>query len=412
MRPLYCGWYVVAAAVLIYALVIGSTFAAFGLFVLPVSAEFGLSRAEMNTGIIVLNLGNAMIAPFIGRMLDRVPARRIMVASTVLLGASLMALGLSRSLWLDVGIIALPLAAGVLGSGTISISVMIARWFSAYRGRAMALASIGMALGSIIIAPLVGWLIANEGWRTALLLVGGAIIVLMLSVILSIRESPGPDDIEVPDSPGAKQTQVTAGSPEEVTVPTAGEILRMRLFWVFALAIAMGTGINQGLMISLVPLALDSGLSIMHGASLVSVSGIAGIASMLFLAVMADKVDRTVLLSLLILSGGVPCVVLLVAESYTVFLFTAAVIGLSLAAAAPLYLALLADRFGLAAFGTVRGLTVPVMSLAGAAMVRFIGEVFDRTGSYDAGLWTFLALDVVAAAMMFSTRPKRTEQAA
>ena len=36
-RKIYFGWYVVAASILIYALVLGSTFSSFGLYILPVS---------------------------------------------------------------------------------------------------------------------------------------------------------------------------------------------------------------------------------------------------------------------------------------------------------------------------------------------------------------------------------------
>lgn len=69
MRRIYYGWFIVAASMLIYMLIIGSTFSVFGLFVQPVSEEFGLSRADMNTGLILLNLGNAALAPFIGQIL-------------------------------------------------------------------------------------------------------------------------------------------------------------------------------------------------------------------------------------------------------------------------------------------------------------------------------------------------------
>lgn len=401
---MYFGWLVVAASVLIYALIIGSTFASFGLFVLPVSEEFGLSRAEMNTGLIILNLGNAAMAPFIGRLLDRVPVKRVMVISAALLGGSLIVLSLSHSLWLNTAVIAVPVAIGVLGSGTISVSVMIARWFSVYRGRAMALAAIGMSLGGIVVTPIIGWLIAAEGWRTALLVIGAAVGVLLLVLALCMRERPGPDDHEVRRS--AAVQPVDTSSAETVALappPTAGAILRMPLFWVLSIGIALGGGVNQGLMISLVPLALESGLTTMESASLISVTGIAGIASMLLLSVIADRWDRTVMLAILTLTGGVPCALLLVADSFPALLFTAVVIGLSLAVVAPIYIALLADRFGLAAFGTVRGLIVPVMSVLGALSVRFIGEIYDRTGDYDLGLWIYLFVDVVAAGLILFT---------
>jgi predicted MFS family arabinose efflux permease len=410
-RGIYFGWYVVAASIIIYALLLGSTFASFGLYILPVSEEFGLSRADINTGMIVLNLGNATMAPIIGRLLDQVSARKLMMTCALLFGLSLLVVGLSHSLLLDATLLALFVSAGILGGGTISVSVLLARWFAAYRGRAMALAALGMSLGGIVVPPLVGYLIGTQGWRTAVMVTGGgsALVVMVLAYLLCDR--PGPDDIEVrnrDDDPAAMPAQPDTAAPtvNEAPVPTAFTFLRMRLFWTLAIGIGIASGTGQGLTVSLVPIAHDAGLTTMQGAVLISATGVTGIVAMLALAAWGDRVDRTLLLALVILSVVVPCALLIFAKSYLALLLTSLVLGFALAALAPIYIALMADRFGLSAFGTVRGLLVPVMSLMGAVSVRFIGEVFDRTGSYELGLWTYLALLVVSAAMIFSTRSR------
>lgn len=71
MRGLYYGWTIVGVSMLIGGLVVGLTFSAFGLFVTPVSEEFGLSRADMNTALIIRNIGSAAMAPLIGRLVDK-----------------------------------------------------------------------------------------------------------------------------------------------------------------------------------------------------------------------------------------------------------------------------------------------------------------------------------------------------
>jgi len=415
VRGIYFGWYVVAATIVIYALVLGSTFASFGLYILPVSQEFGLSRADINTGLIVLNLGNATLAPVIGRLLDTVSARKLMIASSLMFAGSMTVISQSQSLWLDAALIAVPVAAGVLGGGTISVSILLARWFTVYRGRAMALAALGMSLGGIVVAPVIGKLIELQGWRFSVLVTGAGAGLVMALLAFLMRDRPGPDDIEAPGlvqqpvpelageapQPDAEPEPVTASAPSALT------ILRMPLFWVLAIGIAFGSSVGQGLTVSLVPIALEAGLTTMQGAVLISASGISGIVAMLALAAWGDRIDRTLLLSLVLVSCLVPCALLLVAKSYIALVLTALVLGFALAALAPIYIALMADRFGLAAFGTVRGLLVPVMSLFGAASVRFIGEVYDRTGGYEVGLWTYFALMALAAGMVLSTRPRK-----
>lgn len=407
VRGIYFGWYVVAAAIVIYAVVLGSTFASFGLYILPVSEEFGLSRADINTGLIILNLGNATMAPVIGRLLDRVSVRKLMMTCGALLGFSMVAISLSHSLALDGALIAIPVAAGVLGGGTISVSVLLARWFSAYRGRALALAALGMSLGGIVVSPLVGHLIETHGWRTSLLVTGGGSGIIVLLLALLVRDWPGPDDVEVRNKAIPESAEPSAPPPPiEGPPPSVLDFLRMRLFWTLVGGIALGGAIGQGVTISLVPIALEAGLTTMQGAVLISATGISGMVAMLALAAWGDRMDRTTLLALVLLSSVLPCALLLVAKTYLALIVTALILGFALAVVAPVYIALMADRFGLAAFGTVRGLMVPVMSLVGAVSVRFIGEVYDRSGGYEIGLWTYLVLGFVSAGMVYSTRPR------
>jgi len=103
VKRIYYGWVIVGLAALTYMVIYGSTFAAFGLFVLPVSEDFGLSRADMNTAFVVLNVGIAVSSPLIGRLLDYFPVRRIMMICAALLGLSLATLGLSHSVRLSAG---------------------------------------------------------------------------------------------------------------------------------------------------------------------------------------------------------------------------------------------------------------------------------------------------------------------
>ena len=44
----------------------------------------------------------------------------------------------------------------------------------------------------------------------------------------------------------------------------------------------------------------------------------------------------------------------------------------------------------------------PVMSVMGALSVRFIGEIYDRTGDYNLGLWIYLFVDIAAAGLILA----------
>jgi len=397
-RPYY-GWIIAAAGMGIYALLIGATFNAYGLFVVPVAQDLHLSRADANTGLILMNLGGAVVAPFLGRVLDRVSARVVVVVSAVLFGSALITLAKSQSLWLSAIVLATLVPLAVQGAASLTVPTLIARWFNAQRGRAMALTILGMSLGGLVITPIVGALINAQGWRTALLVIGVVGAAAILALALVVRERPGPSDVE----PGASAavTSARAIDPAQGAGPMkVGAILRMASFWTIAGAAAIASGIAQGLIATLAPLARDQGHSMMQAASLISIMGGFGIAAKLLLSVIGDMLNRVLLLTGVFVAGAVLNVGLLFSHTYVSLMACAAILGLINGFMTPVFYALLADRFGGASFGTARGLTIPLIAGASILTLRFAGEVFDRTGGYDFAFGVFVGLQLLAAALI------------
>jgi sugar phosphate permease len=387
-------WYVVAAAAVTYMLVIGTTFSSFALFVLPVSTELGLKRADMNTALILINIGGAVMAPFMGRMLDRFSPRRIMMISSIIMGLSLAALGLSHSIWLSAAVLGLPLAVSFQGAGALSMAVFIARWFETGRGRAIALAMTGMSFGAILVAPAVGLLITELGWRTALVVMGAVTGTVLTLISFTMRDGP--------ESAGAaKDGRPRAAPAAPIKV---GALLRTPLFWMIALPVALTLGMSTAISISIVPLGQGNGLTVLQATSLISAMGIAGIVGKLLLVAVDSKVERS--LTLVVLFGAAILVdaALLFSDTYMTLLGCAVALGVALGAVTPAYLALLADRFGAATFGTAQGLVGLAIAVLGVLAVRLAGEVFDRTGGYDLLFAGFLAIQVVAAGIMLASR--------
>lgn len=399
---MYYGWFVVMSAGVIYALIMGTTFSAFGLFVVPVSADLQLSRAEMNSALILLNVGSAVLAPFIGRLLDWIPARRVMIVSALLFGLSFALLSASTSIWLNAAIFAVILAAAVQGGGTLTVTILIARWFTARRGRAMLLAAMGMSLGSVLIVPGIAWLIEQQGWRTTLMAMSALVTIVLLAIALTIRERPRPGEMEGGSAPTAQALRdpaVAAPAPARI-----GALLRMPQFWTITLSSAITMGMMQTIIVSVVPIALGAGLSMVEAATLMSLNGGAAIATKLLLALLADRIDRIILLAVLFGLGVVANLLLLADHSYVLLTVCAIILGIASSATAPVLYALLADRFGTASFGTVRGLISPPIAVMGALGLRASGEVFDRTGSYTLIFQLFVPLGVAAVLLILLTR--------
>lgn len=401
MARLYYGWIIAAAGMGIYTLLIGATFNAYGLFVVPVAQDLHLSRADANTGLILMNLGGAIVAPFLGRVLDRVSARVVVMVSAALFGCGLITLAKSQSLWLSAIVLATLVPLAVQGAASLTMPTLIARWFNAQRGRAMAVTILGMSLGGVVITPIVGALIDAQGWRTALLAIGVVGAAAILALALVIRERPGPSDVE----PGASATVTSARAidlAQGAGPMKVGTILKMTSFWTIAGAAAIASGIGQGLLATLAPLARDQGYSMMQAAGLISVMGALGIAAKLLLSIIGDMLNRVLMLTGVFVAGAILNACLLFSQTYVSLLACAAILGFINGFMTPVFYALLADRFGAASFGTVRGLTIPLIAGASIVTLRFAGEVFDRTGGYELAFGVFVGLELLAAALIIA----------
>ena len=149
----------------------------------------------------------------------------------------------------------------------------------------------------------------------------------------------------------------------------------------------------------------------MQAASLISVMSACGLAGKLVLVVIADRLDRVLLLTIAFLAGAAANAAMILGDDYGLLLAAAGALGFINSAMPPTFNALLADRFGAASFGAAAGLAQPIQAGFSILAVRYAGEVYDRTGVYDALFLTFVIVQIVAAATIFATRLAPTAMA-
>ena len=404
MARIYYGWAVVAVSTIANLVLVGAFYSSYGLFVLPVSQEFHLSRADANTGLVILSLGIAIQAPFLGRLADRVSVRRIMIVGSLLFAASLATLAVSHSLLLNAVVLAVVFPLAVQGAVALTTPLLIARWFTAQRARAMILAQLGLSLGGVVLPPMVGAMIDGQGWRVALLVTGAVAGLTLLAMALVVRDWPAAGERE-----GRTAAPVVGPAPPPLTVR---EIVRDVQFWTINLSGALIIGTSIGVSISLAPLARGAGMSTVEAATIISVMAASGTVGKLILAGFGDRIERVALLAFLFLAGAAANAAILVSHHYLFLLAAVAPLGLLQGATTPLLNAVIADRFGPSSFGTITGLAQPLQSAASMIGVRYAGEIFDRTGSYDLLFVSVIAVQAIAALMMFATRFARAPAAA
>ncbi|RVT94744.1 MFS transporter [Sphingomonas crocodyli] len=406
----YRGWLVVALAMLASTLILGSTAIGFGAFVQPVSDDLKVSRATISIGYVVLTLGMAVFAPIAGRLTTRVPIRLLMILSAILTGGALIGVGLSENLVLDAVLIAGPVAFGFAAGGNLLGFTLIARWFEKRRGRAMALGAIGQGLGGLLVLPPLAFAIQTYGWRSALMIVGAIVAVVLTIATLLVPEHPAPGEMEAAgekvDAPAATAVAHGGDAGDQWTM---GRLLSSGNFWLIGTAGAMLFAVAQVLGTSIVPFGQEKGLTLIQATTLVSAMTIISLLAKLVLATFADKIDQIWLMigGALVLGGVMAGLTVVV--GYGPLLAVSVVGGLCNGIFFPLFSMIFANYFGARAYGTALGLVTPVISIVAAALVRYANVTYDKAGSYDPAFLSMVGALGVSAVLLFVAsrfRPK------
>ncbi|HEV8715340.1 MAG TPA: MFS transporter [Candidatus Binatia bacterium] len=407
---IFYGWWIVVASGVGLAMHYGPIIVpTFGVFLKPLSQEFGWSRAQISLAFSLSVLGVTLILPFIGRLVDRFGARRIILPSVLLFGLCILSLALlSAHLW---HFYVVYLLMGVVASGTTPVpySKVISRWFDQRRGLALGLAAGGSALSAAFMPSVAQALITAVGWRQAYMLLSLMAVGVAIPVVgLLLKETPqmlglGPDGEDI----GQTKT-LTQHSQEEGL--SFSEARHTNAFWLMIGAFFLMSVVFHGCIIHLVPLLTDRGLSAQSAALAASVLGTGALAGRVGVGYLLDRLFAPSV-AVCFFCGSTLGLSLLWSEASGGLAFAAAVlIGLGQGAELDLIPYLVSRYFGLRAFGEIYGYAFAVFTFGGVLGPLLMGTGFDATGSYGLGLGVLAVAALTAAGLMTRLGPYRLWQ--
>ncbi|MFZ1006190.1 MAG: MFS transporter [Candidatus Sulfotelmatobacter sp.] len=256
----YYGWRVVLAACLGVMAGFGSLFVyTFSVFVKPLAAEFGWSREAISSGFAIAAVTLGVISPLLGRWIDRLGPRRIILVCMTIYGCAIASLSLLRSgLW---QFYVTCFVLGVVGNGAahLAFSRSISTWFQRRLGTALAFVMVGAGLGAMILPVVAQSIISGSGWRAAYASLGG--LALLLGLPLSwhyIRER------------GILENN---SAPVAYSGMTWQQGLRSFSFWIIATILFVSSISMNGAITHLSALLTDRGLTAGNAALCASVLG-------------------------------------------------------------------------------------------------------------------------------------------
>ena len=351
--------------------------------------EFGWTRAQVTSGNAISKL---IVGPvfgfFAGWIVDRFGPRRLMIAGILMAGLALVGLGSIHSL---AGFYAFYVvnALGYVCGGPLPNQVLLSRWFSAARGRAMGFAYLGIGLGGALVPLLAVRLAHAFGWRGALMTIGALIIVLALPLALSVRETPGASD-------GQHGADV-ARAPEPPAV-SLRDVFRAPAFYLLAAgsmcSIAAVGGANQHLKLFL---SLDRGFTQGDAAKIASLVLAASLVGRLVMGWLADRLAKkyVMLLIYLLVTSAIP--LLLLPPSTAALYAFALVFGVGLGGEYMVIPLMAAELFGVRVLGRALGVILTADGVAEAAAPVLVGRLRDVTGGYATGFSVLIGFAIAGA---------------
>ncbi len=410
MRRIFYGWWVVlAAGIGLFASFGPIVSFTFGVFIAPLSQEFSWSRGEISVAFSLAMLMLGLCSPAVGRLVDRLGARRVILPATLLFGIGLMAIALVRELW---QLYLIYLAMGLVGGGTAPVpySTVVSRWFDRRRGLALGLMMVGTGLGMFIMPSFAHGLIERVGWRTAYVVLGAMVILITIPIVgLLLRDHPHamglhPDGIASAPSLGTSTSSAPSGSAWKADL-TLSQALRTPAFWLLVLAFFFVSATVHGCLTHLAPMLTDRGVSPRDAARATSLLGGAVLVGRVVTGYLLDRFFAPRVALAFFTGTFIGVSLLWSGAAHEVALLSAFLVGLGMGAEVDIIAYLVSRYFGLQAFASIYGYAFASYILGGLAGPLVMGLGVDWTGAYQWPLGIFLVIMLVAIGLMTRLGP-------
>lgn len=411
VRPggrVFYGWWIVLAAAGVQ--MVGAVLWAqsTGAYMVLLQAEFGWSSTIISLAFALTRVESGLLGPIQGWMADRYGPRAILQIGTLMFGIGFMLFALVDSVLTFFLCFAL-IAIGQSLGGFATLMVALVHWFDRHRAKAVAISQIGYSVGGLCV-PLVVFALEMFGWRTTAVVSGLLIMLIGLPIGQLVRHRPE-TYAEVPD--GRARTDIEMAAAPHLNDGTrdftAGEAARTSAFWLVSSGHALALLIVSAVMLHLIP-HLNSGL----GYTLTEAGGVVALMTLFQMVgqilggILGDRFNKRWICALCMFAHAGGLLMVTYAVNFWMVVAFAALHGFGWGMRGPLMVALRADYFGAASFGSIMGWSslIVMFGMSGGPVIA--GVMHDLSGDYVSGFTLLSLLSLLGAGcFLFSRAPQR-----
>jgi MFS family permease len=298
-RDVHYGWVVVAVTFLVM-LVTAGAIGAPGVFIGPLEKEFGWRVDEISAALAIRFALFGLMGPFAAAFMNRFGVRRVVLTALSIIASALLASLFMSEVW------QLVLLWGVvvgIGTGLMAMvlgATVAMRWFSERRGLVLGLLTASTASGQLVFLPALAKLTEVYGWRSALCLVCGGLLLAALAVLALMRDRPS--DVGLPrfgerEIAPQPPTEGSLGASLAAPLVILGDVARSGVFWVlFGTFFICGLSTSGLIQTHFIPLCGDYGLAATSAAGILAMMGVFDFFGTLGSGWLSDRFDNRWLL--------------------------------------------------------------------------------------------------------------------
>lgn len=348
--------------------------------------SFELTDGEFGRIYMASTLASAATLVFLGKTLDRFPIAG--VSFFVVLALALACLGMSLVSSVSMLLVVI-YGLRLFGQGmmTHTSQTAIGRWYSADRGRAISLTSMGHQIGEAILPSLVLVLIAGFGWRQTWQIFAAVLVMVALPAIVLL--------MRVEHKPVIDLSKIS--STASVRDWTRAEVIQDSVFWALCLGILAPAFIGTSVFFHQIRIVEMKGWTPSVFAASFLMLSVTTVAFTLFGGWLVDRFNSKRILPTFLLPLAVACLVLSFSRApWSIFVFMF-LLGWSYGFSSAIFGTIWPETYGTKHLGAIRAIAVAAMVFASALGPGVTGSCIDRGIGFDFQLIVMAVYCILAA---------------
>lgn len=397
---IHYAWWIFASCCALTFGFMGCGFNTFGIFVVPVVTELGISSVDFMLYMTLLQLSSAVaLFLFSGKLFEKINIRLLLSSSLIIYAGSffIMSQGKTITAWYLAGIIQGLVAPTLL---YLAVPTLLSRWFAKKTGTVIGIALACSGLGAAIANPILANLIMIYGVRMTYILLGFTVMVICLPFFIFIVKGEPADIGLLPYGADEVQTEKTVENNIELNGLTFKEAVKTPSFYLLLLFAGV---IPYSMMFNgLIPsFSTSLGNTPVVGATLASTVMISSLLGKVLLGYLNDKIGVKIATSIATVSGILSMLCFLTGSANITILYVgSALFGIAFSILTLQTPLITREIFGQKDFTKIYSVVSTITPIVSAFSLTFLAYLSVLSGSYKLSLTTVLIGYTLATAIV------------